>query len=267
MTLTPAQLDRACGAVLGSAVGDALGAPYEFDRAAIGSDGPQMIGGGLGPFAPGEWTDDTTMAWGILDVAARGLDLRSEEGLTAIAQNFRDWVDSGVKDIGTQTSGVLSRGGASPTGARLTEISRDFARNNSHSAGNGSLMRTAAVALPYLSDPLAVVDAARHVSTLTHADPRAQEACVLWSLAIRRAIVDGELDLRGGLAFLDGDAVAYWTERIDEAEQSDPNVFTPNGWVVSALQAAWSAIVHTAARRRSVPTVRYGARSRNPDRQ
>lgn len=42
--LTPAQLDRACGAVLGSAIGDALGAGYEFGSAPLGQDGPQMIG-------------------------------------------------------------------------------------------------------------------------------------------------------------------------------------------------------------------------------
>ncbi len=30
MTLTPAQLDRAVGALLGTAAGDALGAPYEL---------------------------------------------------------------------------------------------------------------------------------------------------------------------------------------------------------------------------------------------
>ena len=64
---TAAQLDRACGAVLGAAAGDALGAGYEFGCATVGPDGPQMIGGGLGNFAPGEWTDDTTMAWAVLD--------------------------------------------------------------------------------------------------------------------------------------------------------------------------------------------------------
>ncbi len=245
MTLTPAQLDRACGAVLGSAVGDALGAPYEFASAAVGSDGPQMIGGGLGNFAPGEWTDDTSMAWAILDVAASGVDLRSDEGLTAVGRRFRAWSDGPPPDIGNQTRSVLGAVGADVTGEQLTAISRELHERTGHTGGNGSLMRTAAVALPYLADPAAVVDAARSVSALTHYDPRAQEACVLWSLAIRRAVVDAELNLRGGLAFLDDEAVAYWTERIDEAETSEPAVFTPNGWVVAALQAAWSAIVHT----------------------
>ncbi len=244
MKLNSAQTDRACGAVLGSAIGDALGAGYEFRPALGDATQPQMIGGGLGNFAPGEWTDDTTMAWCILDVAATGQDLWSEAALTAIGRNFRTWQESGPADIGIQTSRVLGGIGPDPTAEALTAASRRLHEHTGRTAGNGSLMRTAPVALPYLDDPDAVVEAARGISALTHFDPRAQEACVLWSLAIRRAIVDDVLDLRDGLRYLDDEAVAYWTERIDEAEASDPKRFNPNGWVVSALQAAWSAIVH-----------------------
>jgi ADP-ribosylglycohydrolase len=45
-------------------------------------------------------------------------------------------------------------------------------------------MRTAPVALAHLGDTDAIVHAATAVGELTHADPRAGEACVLWSLAI-----------------------------------------------------------------------------------
>ena len=245
MTLTAAQTDRAVGAVLGTAIGDALGAPYEFGMAPLGPDGPAMIGGGLGNFAPGEWTDDTSMAWAILDVAATGADLRSEAALTSIARNFRAWYDAGPADIGIQTRRVLAAAGREPTAAAMTAASRELHEATGRTAGNGSLMRTAAVALPHLDDAAAVADAARAVSALTHHDPRAQEASALWSLAIRHAILAGELDLRAGLNHLDAEAAAYWAERIDEAEQLPPGRFAPNGWAVTALQAAWSAIVHT----------------------
>jgi ADP-ribosyl-[dinitrogen reductase] hydrolase len=245
MELSAAQLDRACGAVLGSAVGDALGAPYEFGLADVGPEGPRMIGGGLGGFAPGEWTDDTTMAWCILDVAASGADLRTADALTAIARHFRQWFDSRPPDIGNQTRSILGAVGAQPTGSAMTATSYDLHARTGHTAGNGSLMRTAPVALPYLDDPVGLVEAARKISALTHYDPRAQEACALWSLAIRHAILHAELDVRAGLDYLAPDAVAYWTERLDEAEAFEPGRFRPNGWVVTALQAAWSAIVHT----------------------
>jgi len=107
-------------------------------------------------------------------------------------------------------------------------------------------MRTAPVAVAHLGDTEAIVRAATAVSALTHADPRTGEACVLWSLAIDRAVRDEVLYLRSGLIELDDEARGYWTDRIDEAEQGPPGRFTPNGWVVTALQAAWSAIHHTA---------------------
>ena len=170
-----------------------------------------------------------------------------------IARNFRAWYDTRPPDIGNQTRAILGAVGADPTGATMTATSYDLHARTGHTAGNGSLMRTAPVALPYLDDPAALVEAARKVGALTHYDPHAQEACVLWSLAIRHAILHAELDVRAGLAYLDDEAAAYWTERIDEAEGSEPGRFRPNGWAVAALQAAWSAIVHTP-----VPTDGHG---------
>jgi ADP-ribosylglycohydrolase. len=105
-------------------------------------------------------------------------------------------------------------------------------------------MRTAAVALPHLDDPDAVAAAARAISNLTHADPRAAVGCLLWSMSVRHAVLTGEFDIRVGLAWLDA-AAAWWTARIEEAETSPPERFVENGWVVGAFQAAWSAIVQT----------------------
>jgi ADP-ribosyl-[dinitrogen reductase] hydrolase len=242
--LTAAQTDRACGALIGSAAGDALGAGYEFAR--LPADlVPTMIGGGLGDFAPGEWTDDTSMAWAIADVAATGVDLRTSEALDAIAARFRAWYDTRPPDIGINTSTVLRAAGAAPSGATLTAAAQGEQDATGHTGGNGSLMRTAAVGLAHLDDPAAVVEAAMAISALTHADPRAQEACALWSLAIRHAVLEGEYDVRSGLALLSTEAAGFWSDRLDEAEQYEPGTFNPNGYVVSALQAAWSAIVHT----------------------
>ena len=64
-------IDRAVGAVLASAVGDALGAPYEFGAPDPTARCAMEGGGGFG-WEPGEWTDDTQMALTILDVLATG---------------------------------------------------------------------------------------------------------------------------------------------------------------------------------------------------
>src|SRR5688500_20305020 len=85
------------------------------------------------------------------------------------------------------------------------------------------------------------------VSALTHADADAQEACGLWCVAIRKAVLTAELDVRAGLAFLPAGRASVWLERIEVAERSRPRDFARNGWVVEAFQGAWSAIHHTSA--------------------
>ena len=105
-------------------------------------------------------------------------------------------------------------------------------------------MRTGAVALAYLSDPEALVDAAMAVSALTHYDEIAQQGCALWCLMIRHAVLTGELpEADDVLGFLpDPD---FWADVLAEAEHRPPSTFTKNGWVVGALQAAWAAITQT----------------------
>ncbi len=249
MRLTSAQTDRACGVLLAAACGDALGAGYEFGSAPLPPTGtpPGMIGGGLGGFAPGEWTDDTAQAYAIAEVAATGADLRDEAALTQIAQRFADWFADEPPDVGIQTGKILSAAGRHPTSAEMRAAARALFERTGHAAGNGSLMRTGAVALAHLDDPEALVDAAMAVSLLTHGDPQAGEACALWCLFIRHAVLTGSLDdVRSNLAHLPEESRGWWAERLDEAEAQEPAAFREkNGWVVRALQAAWSAIMHT----------------------
>ena len=250
MRLTTVQSDRAAGVLLGQAVGDALGVPYEFGTAALDpATGPRMDGGGLGGYAPGEWSDDTQMATAIAEVSATGADLTSDKGLGAVAAAFERWLDDGPADIGMQTSAVLRAARradpALPRHEVLRAASRDLHERTGRTAGNGALMRTAVVGLTRLQDRDATAAAARAVAELTHADPLAGDSCVLWSEAVRRAVVDGVLDVRGGLDLVPEDRRATWVACLDEAETLPPAHFTGNGFTVTALQAAWSSIWHT----------------------
>ena len=245
MALTTAQIDRACGVLLGTAAGDALGAAYEFGP----PRGPElevaMEGGGSFGWEPGEWTDDTSMAVAIAEVAATGADLRQEKALDTIARRWHEWSQH-AKDVGVQTRSVLSRAARHGISAQMARAeSTVLHQRTGRTAGNGSLMRTAPVALAYLDDEVALVEAARAVSELTHYDPEAADACVLWCCAIRHAILTGILDARIGLQYIDSDRRDLWSSRLDVADVSKPMDFTNNGWVVEALQAAWSAIATT----------------------
>ncbi|SNS26960.1 ADP-ribosylglycohydrolase family protein [Actinacidiphila glaucinigra] len=241
--------DRAAGVLLGAAVGDALGVPYEFKATLREDQQPRMIGGGLGPYEPGEYSDDTQMQVCIAQVAATGADLRSPEALDAVAANFQGWLSGGASDVGNQTSLVLSTAARAPgsAGTAMREAAREYTAGNARSAGNGSLMRTGIVALAHLGDPAAMAEAAIAVSALTHPDPDCADACVLWCSGIRTAVLHGTFDgVREGLALLPPERREAWAKRLDEAEAHPPHHFVNNGWVVHALQAAWSAITRTA---------------------
>jgi len=243
--LTGPQLDRAAGVLLATACGDALGAGYEFGPPLPASTSVGMVGGGPFGWAPGEWTDDTSMAVPIAQVAATGADLRSPEALDRIAVQWAGWARTS-KDVGAQTRAVLRDAGSTPTGAALTAAATAHHRAAGRSAGNGALMRTAPIALAYLHDPAGLDEAARQVAALTHHDPEAGEACALWCQAIRRAVLHGTLDgLREAVDALPADRAAVWRARLDEAESHPPAHFANNGWIVAALQAAWSAIMRT----------------------
>jgi ADP-ribosylglycohydrolase len=243
MKLDAAQLDRARGVLLATAAGDALGAGYEFGRPLRAGTPVTMKGGGTFGWAPGEWTDDTSMALAIAETAAAGADLRSVPAQDAITARWAEWARD-AKDVGNQTRRVL-RAVRHGTAAEALAASRKLHERTGHTAGNGSLMRTAPVALAFLGDPGGLTDAATALSTLTHYDEEAGEACVLWCHAIRHAVLTGDLDARAGLERLPGPRRTRWAQRLADAEHARPRDFAHNGWVVEALQAAWCAIATT----------------------
>lgn len=259
MRLTTAQQDRAAGALLATAVGDALGVPYEFGKPPAPNEMAEMAGGGLGGFAPGEWSDDTAMALAIARVAATGADLTTRESLDAVSVGFLEWYDGGPADIGNQTAAVLGAtrrrltGGNTAPAQVMGEEARRYAATYGHSAGNGALMRTAPVALAHLDDREKLSRAARLIAELTHADPLAGDSCVLWCEAIRVAVVEGRIEVGAGLDLLPASRRSQWDSWLIDASDVERNRaervpgarFQPNGYTVTALQAAVAAIVTT----------------------
>jgi ADP-ribosylglycohydrolase len=250
MRLTTVQQDRAAGVLLGQAAGDALGVPYEFGTPPGPGELAEMRGGGLVHGAPGEWSDDTAMAVAVAKVAVEHHDLASPRALSAVARAFLEWHAGGPADIGIQTRAVLGsvagRSGDPRVGQLMREAAADFAGRHAHSAGNGALMRTSPVALASLDDRQQTARAARAVAELTHADPLAGDSCVLWCEAIRVAVLEGRLAVDAGLDLLPAQRRAAWTARLDEVRSLPASSFRPNGFTVTALQAAVAAVTQTA---------------------
>lgn len=243
--LSAIQLDRAVGAIVASAAGDALGAPYEFGPAHA-DDFQPAFGTGVFGHEPGEWTDDTSMSLPILEAIARGDSLRDEGVLGGIVARWLDWSRT-AKDIGNQTRSVLALLDDRPTALAARRAARLLHERTGRSAGNGSLMRTGPVALAYLrpGSEHRLVEAAGRIARLTHSDEVNADAAVLWSLMIRGAILTGRLDPWTGVSRLPTERQSRWATLIDEAviPGRHPRDFREqNGSVVKAFQAALCAV-------------------------
>src|SRR3954465_11806331 len=181
---------RVAGALVGSAVGDALGAPFEFGppgRFSARFPSPargahtEMCGGG--PGEPGEFTDDTQMA---LLVASSLVD-RGGLDEADLFDRFRVWAEADPKDVGIQTRAVLGSG--QPWDVAATEHFRRTGR----AAGNGSLMRAPPAAIRCSREGREVtMDAARRISALTHGDPSTGEGCAILHELMRVALDGGD---------------------------------------------------------------------------
>ena len=136
--------DRQRGTLLGLAIGDALGAAVEFKRPGTFAEVTGYRRGGSHGLAPGEWTDDSSMALALADsVANFGWDLDDQ------AQRYLAWYEKGwysvngrCFDIGMTCRSALSR--FSRTGDAKTS-----GDPSEHASGNGSIMRLAPVPIRY----------------------------------------------------------------------------------------------------------------------
>ncbi|MFD0883938.1 ADP-ribosylglycohydrolase family protein [Streptosporangium algeriense] len=177
-------MERAAGAIVGSAVGDALGAPFEFGPAgafsarfpALGT-GDEMSGGA--GWHAGEATDDTQMAVHVAESLLEhdGLDLPD------IFARFLRWAADDPKDIGLQTEDVLTRG------LPWDQAAAAHYRSSHRAAGNGSLMRATPSAVYFAPEgQRATMDAARRIAALTHGDPAAWEGTAIFHDLVRVAL-------------------------------------------------------------------------------
>lgn len=176
-TLTT-RLDRAVGAVLGSAAGDALGAPYEFGEAGqLTARGEEMGGGG--GWDPGEATGDTQMAV----LVGESLLERGGLELPDVFSRFQRWAAGHPKDIGLQTEDVLTNGEPWDLAAAL------HFRMNARAAGNGSLMRASTSAVYFAAAGReGTMEAARRIAALTHGDRAAWEGTAVLHELVRVAL-------------------------------------------------------------------------------
>jgi ADP-ribosylglycohydrolase len=270
-TSPPPDQERSRGALLGLAVGDALGTTLEFSEPRAPAfpqlaAGPhaQIVGGGPFRVVAGQVTDDTQMA----SCLAASLAGCGRLDVDDVARRYVAWQEHAF-DVGTQTAAALNaiREGTSPSESGK----QTWLGASQPPAGNGSLMRTAPIGVLLAGDAAARRSAALAESAITHYDPRCRLACAAFDAAVAEGVLGagnaGELReaarrelwpaaslLRReggeGAAALSS-AVRDLEEDLDLAGRADPQLYGPvvhlhrhQGWVRVAFRLAFWELLH-----------------------
>jgi len=241
-------LERYKGALLGLAAGDAVGTTVEFQDRGSFIPLTDMVGGGPFELKVGEWTDDTSMALCLAEslIEKNGLDAKDQ------MERYCCWYRKGYLssngecfDIGNTVRDALSRfmmNGKAYSGS-----------TDKYSAGNGSIMRLAAVPMFFYDMPEVVMEKCGLSSRTTHGAEEAIDACRYFGGLILGALLGATKEEI--LAPLFCPVEAYWQKnligvrrnsltlnirKIAEGHYKTKNVndICGSGYVVRSLEAA-----------------------------
>nr|WP_298136541.1 ADP-ribosylglycohydrolase family protein [uncultured Pseudomonas sp.] len=175
--------DRYAGTLLGLACGDAVGTAVEFCPRDTFTPLVDMVGGGPFKLAPGQWTDDTSMALCLAEslLTKNGFDAKDQMG------RYLNWWQWGYMsstgecfDIGNTVRQAL---------LKYQQTNQPFAGSiEPETAGNGSLMRLAPVVLFYYPFEQDIAKFTVASSRTTHSAPEATECCRLLGELISKAL-------------------------------------------------------------------------------
>jgi len=228
-----APIDRYRGCLLGLACGDAVGTTVEFSARGTFAPVTDMAGGGPFGLVAGQWTDDTSMALCLATslVHCRGTELRDQMGRYV---NWWQWgylsATGECFDIGMTVRAALNR--------FLVTQYPVAGSTDPCTAGNGSLMRLAPVAMWFAPDIEAVRHNARLSSSTTHGAAEAVDCCELYAELLVRALQGAPRD-----ALLSAPAPTGSSARVREiADGGYPTKareqITGSGYCVDSLEAA-----------------------------
>jgi ADP-ribosyl-[dinitrogen reductase] hydrolase len=234
-------LARFRGCLLGLAAGDAVGTTVEFLPRGSFPPLTDMRGGGPFHLLAGQWTDDTSMALCLATslVERNGFDARDQ------MERYCRWADTGYLsstgaffDIGNTTLAALRR---------FQSTGEPYAGSlDPQAAGNGSLMRLAAIPMFFYPDIEAAAHYGAESSRTTHGASECLDACRLFSRILCRALQGRPK----GNVLLDDSASFVGTAKVvaiaQGAYREKPEAaIRGSGYVVDCLEAALWCFAHT----------------------
>lgn len=215
--------DRAIGALVGLAVGDALGTSVEFKERDTYEPVTTLRGGGAFRLQPGEWTDDTSMA---LCLAESLIWTGGEVDPEHLLSRFCDWYENGHNsttgrcfDIGTTTREAL---------LNFKSKGITVAPDQDHLSGNGSIMRLAPAAIVHHRSYDDAVRVSIDQSVPTHNSKKCRDACEELALMISAGIRGEDQGLN---------------QRIKDIPRDQ---ISSSGYVLDTLVAAQWAVLNTS---------------------
>lgn len=234
------KLSRYEGAILGVAIGDALGAPLEFMTGEEISKKygtvRDMMGGGWLSVLPGEVTDDTQMTMAVAD----GILVNPDNPFPEIGKRFIDWYDTKPKDIGNtcRTAIYRAKSAKADEGEKWREIARQlYTETNGNTAGNGGLMRTIYPAMFYNKY---AGNFAKAIGAMTHSHPESDLAIFTYATVISEILeAPEEIDIGWAKERIEHRMRAM-RERLEGKEPK------PSGYVIDSAVCAMNAIRDTS---------------------
>lgn len=235
--------DQFRGALLGVAVGDALGAPFEGSAHVS----PKQLRTHLESGEPLRYTDDTHMTLGLADalIAAGELDssVLAERWMTNyLSEPWRGYGPGPVKVFSLIRAGVP-----------WDEASRHL-HGGAGSWGDGAAMRVAPVALVALDDLERVAWLARQSAMVTHTHPLGIEGAVLQAIAIALLLQSEPGSFLDVPRFLE--TIRSYVGAVEYCQQLDslPELLPGGRWTPGE---ALSVLGRGVAAHESVPTALY----------
>lgn len=233
------QKDRFAGCLIGLAAGDALGTTVEFSKPGTFEPMTDMVGGGVFGLKAGEWTDDTSMALCLAESLIRKESFDPADQM----RRYTNWYKVGYM---SSTGTCFDIGGATRNALHRFELTGEpySGSTDPMTAGNGSIMRLAPVAMAYAHIPEDAVHYAGLSSRTTHAATESVEACELLA-AILVAGIRGEdkqqmLHSETGHRWRAGRPYVPAIEEIVQGSyrHKEPPQIQGSGYVVRSLEAA-----------------------------
>lgn len=198
-------------ALLGVAVGDAVGVPYEFKSRKEMDQNPatEMTGYGTYNLPPGTWSDDSSLTFCLAESLVNGYNLAD------MAQKFVDWKFKNywtplgdVFDIGNTSAIAINRLqnilATQPENLALEQHLGEESEN-----GNGSLMRIMPLLFHLKGQSIDKQFACIwEVSALTHRHIRAAMSCLIY-LKLAEHLLNG-LSKEEAYQTTKNDILAFW---------------------------------------------------------